>query len=78
LIGNIDKAIIVHLDIGGPAMTTTMTAGDYKETRTTSFYKGITKQGWYWIEDRKRGKAIFFTKELFVELLSEVSDYEPN
>ena len=76
LVGTIDKAIIVNLETGGPSMTTTMTAGDYTETQTTSFYIGIDRQGWYWIEDSKRGKANLFTKDLFVELLREVSDYE--
>ncbi|RJP20320.1 MAG: hypothetical protein C4527_25175 [Candidatus Omnitrophota bacterium] len=78
LIGTIDKVIIVNLEIDGSAMTTTITAGGYTETRTTSFYIGIEKPGWYWIEDGKRGKANFFTKELFIELLREVSDYELN
>jgi len=78
LVGTIDKAIIVNLETGGPSMITTMTAGDYTETRATSFYIGIDQQGWYWIEDRKRGKANLFTKDLFVELLREVSDYELN
>ena len=74
--GTIDKAIIVNLKTGGPSMTTTTAVGDHAETRTTSFYEGINQQGWYWIEDRRRGKANFFTKDLFVELLREVSDYE--
>jgi hypothetical protein len=74
--GTIDKAIIVNLEVGGPSMTTTVTVGGQDETRTTIFYKGIDKQGWYWIEDKRRGKANFFTKELFIELLREVSDYE--
>ncbi len=74
--GTIDKAIIVSLEAGGPSMTTTTTVGGQAETRTTRFYKGIENQGWYWIEDKRRGKANLFTKELFTELLREVSDYE--
>lgn len=74
--GTIDKAILVNLEVGGPSMTTTITVGGQAETRTTRFYKGIDKQGWYWIEDKRRAKANFFTKELFIELLREVSDYE--
>jgi hypothetical protein len=74
--GTIDKAIIVYLEAGGPSMTTTTPVGGQSETSKTSFYKGIEKQGWYWIEDRRRGKAIFFDKNLFFELLREVSDYE--
>lgn len=74
--GTIDKAIIVNLEVGGPSMSTTISVGGQTETRTTSFYKGIDKQGWYWIEDKRRGKANLFTRELFSELLREVSDYE--
>jgi hypothetical protein len=76
MFGRIDKAILVHLDPGAPSMTTTMVARDDKETRTISLYRGIDRKGWYWIEDGKRGKANFFTQDLFMELLAEVSDYE--
>jgi len=76
MVGRIDKAIIVNLEIGRPSMTTTTTVGDYAETRTLSFYQGIEQPGWYWIENSKRGKANLFTKDLFIELLREVSDYE--
>ena len=74
--GSIDKAIIVSLEVGDPSMATSVTVGGQTETGTNSFYQGIDKQGWYWIEDKRRGKANFFTKELFIELLREVSDYE--
>lgn len=76
MLGRIDKAILVHLDPGTPSMTTTMVAGEDAETRNSSFYKGIDRKGWYWIENGKRGKANLFTQELFIELLGEVSDYE--
>jgi len=74
--GTIDKVILVNLEAGGPSMTTTITVGGQPEKRTTPFYKGVDQQGWYWIEDKRRGKANLFTKDLFVELLREVSDYE--
>ena len=74
--GTIDKVILVNLEEGGPSMTTTITVGGHPETRKIPFYKGIDQQGWYWIEDKRRGKPNLFTKDLFVELLREVSDYE--
>jgi hypothetical protein len=75
--GAIDKAIIVNLEAGGPSMTTTTTTvGDHSETSKRFFYKGIDKQGWHWIENGRRGKADFLNKDLFIELLQEVSDYE--
>jgi hypothetical protein len=75
--GTIDKAIIVNLEVGGPSMTMTVTVGDHSEPpRKSFFYEGIERQGWYWIENRRRGKANFMDKKLFRELLMEVSDYE--
>ncbi len=74
--GTIDKAIIVNLDAGGQSVTATITIGDHSETSKTAFYNGIDKQGWYWIENGRRGKADFLNKYLFIELLQEVSDYE--
>lgn len=74
--GTIDKAIIVNIEVGGPSLTTTLATGGQTDTQTSLFYKGIDKQGWYWIENGRRGKANYFDKKLFVELLKEVSDYE--
>ncbi len=74
--GTIDKAIIVNLDAGGQSATTTITVGNRSETSKTAFYKCIDKQGWYWIENGRRGKANFLNNDLFIELLQEVSDYE--
>lgn len=76
LIGKFDKLIIVNLEKGGLSLSTTMTVGDHQETSTRHFYKGIKEAGWYWIEDTRLGKARLLDKDLFLELLSEVSDYE--
>ena len=76
LIGKYDIVIIINLEKGEPLLTTEITVGDHQETSSTKFYKGINETGWYWIEDRRRGKAHLLNKELFHELLSEVSDYE--
>jgi len=76
LIGRRDKVILVNLEKGGPAMTTTINCGAYEETSATKFYTGVEEAGWYWIEDRRLGKARKIDKELFYGLLAEVSDYE--
>ena len=76
LIGKFDKVIIVNLEKSEPALSTTIKVGVNQETLTRPFYKGIKKTGWYWIEDKRRGKAHLLGKNLFLELLSEVSDYE--
>ena len=74
--GTIDKAIIVKLEVGGPAMSISTKVGNHSETSTTKLYKGIDKKGWYWIEDRRLGKANYINKDMFIELIREVSDYE--
>ncbi len=76
LTGKYDKVIIVNLEKSAPSLTTTMRVNDHQETSHRQFYKGIEKTGWYWIEDRRRGKAHLLDKKLFLDLLSEVSDYE--
>ncbi|TYT74473.1 hypothetical protein [Desulfobotulus mexicanus] len=76
LIGKLDKVIIVNLEKDGLLQSPSVKAGDYQDTATKQFYKGIKQAGWYWIEDKRRGKAHLLDKELFFELLSEVSDYE--
>ena len=74
--GTVDKAIIVYLQQGGPSFTTSVHHGNQTDTKKTYLYKGIDKNGWYMIDDSRRAKAHFVDKELFFELLSEVSDYE--
>jgi hypothetical protein len=77
--GLYDNAIIVALDKGGPALTTTVRDDNGKilEQRTKSFYKGIAEDGWYWIEN-KRDKGYKLDAPLFFELLAETSGYESN
>ncbi len=38
--------------------------------------KEVGQDGWYWIEDKRLGKTHAVNKELFLDLLAEVSDYE--
>ncbi|MGD9504962.1 MAG: hypothetical protein AB7W37_08610 [Syntrophobacteraceae bacterium] len=75
VVGKYDKAIVVYV-AEGPALTTVITCGDQKETHVTKFYRGIKGAGWYYVEDRRRGKAYEVDKEMLYELLGEVSDYE--
>lgn len=43
--------------------------------RPSRFFNHIHSEGWYWIEDPRRGKAHLITSELLRELLWQVSDY---
>jgi hypothetical protein len=74
--GNRRAEIISFLPEGGPAYTLVKTKNGIVEQRTHRLYDGVTNAGWYWIENKERGKAKGLDKETFLELLSIVSDYE--
>ncbi|MCP4110450.1 MAG: hypothetical protein GY749_33840 [Desulfobacteraceae bacterium] len=81
LIGNFDQQILIYLkkDIKmETSVTTSINDDEYQEVSKNrhSLYKGFEKAGWYWIGDKRLGKAHFLNKDLFFDLLSEVSDYE--
>lgn len=77
VIGTHDSFVLVNLNKGGPSITTRVTVGDHAESSTRFFYQGIDEAGWYWIEKRHSKRGIRFSKELFLNVLSEVSGYEP-
>ncbi len=74
--GTVGKANIVHLQQGGPSITTTIHAGSQTESSTRYMYKGVDKSGWYMIDNSLNAKAHFIDKIQFFKLLDEVSDYE--
>jgi hypothetical protein len=74
--GIFDTIILVDLDAGGPTLTSTITTGNHQETHTRHFYRGIDEPGWYWIESKVSGRGHKLSRELFLDLLAEVSDYE--
>jgi hypothetical protein len=69
--GYIGKEIIVYMK-GSPAIS----AEENGVKNIRHYYKGIDHDGWYWIEDRRRMRALPFEKELFFELITMVSDHE--
>ena len=73
-----DKIILVDLDAGGPTTTRTTTTEDGPSTRTRHFYKGIDTPGWYWIDNRASSRGHKLDRDLFLNLLAEVSDHERN
>jgi hypothetical protein len=44
--------------------------------REHRMFKGIDQEGWYWTEDSRRNRVHLLDKNLFLELLTLVSDYE--
>ena len=74
--GQLDRANLIYLQAGGPHIKTSVSDSSGKlEEGSWPLFKGIGQAGWYWIEDKLRGKARLIDGELFMELLSEVSDY---
>ncbi len=76
LVGRLDRVILVKLGKDAPSGTVEAKSGGYEETVEKEFFNGVEEAGWYWIEDKRRGKAHKLDKSLFFELLTEVSDYE--
>ncbi|NQS97927.1 MAG: hypothetical protein HQ591_05695 [candidate division Zixibacteria bacterium] len=75
IVGSLDRAILVFLRKGGPAVTiqeqnrnVSMTPGQPR-----LFFKNINEDGWYWIEDKRLGRAKPIDEELFMDLLRWVS-----
>lgn len=77
-VGKNDKAILVYLKANGPSSITTVNDGIEKVTSSKPFFQNIDEDGWYWVEDKRRGKAYKLDNEFFNELLLMVSDYECN
>jgi len=80
LIGDFDQQILIYLkkDIKIKTPTGITTGGKSHDLPENSYshYKGFEQSGWYWIEDKRLGKAHAVNKELFFDLLAEVSDDE--
>ena len=76
VVGILDRIILVKLEKGGPQISTSVKSGEYTERNATQLFKGISKDGWYWIESKRLRKARLLDKNLFFDLISEVSDYE--
>jgi hypothetical protein len=75
LTGKFDRQRFVFLEAGGPTISVTEIVGEKKTKVQKPLFKNVTKAGWYWIEDSRRSKAAFVDKEVFTDLISEVSNY---
>ncbi len=80
LIGDFNQQILIYLKKDLKTKTSRTVSADEEQhdvsEKNYSVYKGFGRAGWYWIEDRRLGKAHAVNKELFFDLLAEVSDYE--
>ena len=80
LIGDFDQQILIYLkkDLKRKdSITIPKNEEHYGVSKSSySLYKRVEQDGWYWIENKRLGKAHAVNKELFFDLLAEVSDHE--
>jgi hypothetical protein len=76
LVGLMDRDSLVYLREGGPHIKTTesVETGDAGEW-SRPLFRGVDRPGWYWIEDKRLGRARPVTRQMFLDLLAEVSDH---
>jgi hypothetical protein len=75
--GSLDKESIILMGKGGTTFEFAVSKGQtVLEKSKTSLFKGIDKDGWYWIESKKLARAKLLDKDLFFDLIRGVSDYE--
>ncbi len=75
-IGDIGRESVIWLREAGASAISRGTRGEESGILFASIYRGVTKGGWYWIEDRMRSRANFLDRNVFWEIVAEVSDYE--
>jgi len=76
LVGSLDRTSLVYLRRGGPHIDMKEAdATGHPEGRSRPLFQGVGRAGWYWIEDKRLGRAHPVTKRLFLDLLAGVSDH---
>lgn len=75
IVGELDSTIIVFLKKGGPSVSIQEQYGNpnRRTGQPRLFFKNINDDGWYWIEDKRLGRAKPIDKELFLDLIRWVS-----
>jgi hypothetical protein len=73
-VGTLDTQSVIYLVNGGPALPAA--SGSDGTVRKRPLYSGVKGSGWYWIENARLGRAKRLTRQLFRDLVKEVSDYE--
>lgn len=77
LVGSLGRESLMYMAEGGPQFTTKATnSGKAKAEHSTPLFRGVEQAGWYWIERWRPSRARRLEEELFMDLLSEVSDYD--
>lgn len=76
-VGDVGSEVVLLLQEGGGALTRELGFGGSKSARTSPLFRGVYRDGWYWLPDQRRDEARFLDAATFWELVAQVSDYEP-
>lgn len=71
--GPVETEILVYWETGAPLINLMEQGKTSTEAKSWRLFKGADRKGWYWIEDKVRSRAHILTKELFFDLVEEVS-----
>ena len=76
LVGRLTKhAFLFYVDKGAAVSAQTVVAGKAARSSSMPMLSGVDGDGWYWIEATVR-RAKRVEERLFLDLLTDVSDYE--
>lgn len=70
VVGHVQSEVLVYWGSGSPEFD--MPEPDNGTFRKERLFKDAVKTGWYWIEDKKFGRARPLTKQLLLDLIEEV------
>jgi hypothetical protein len=70
--GKYETVNLLYLAKGCPHFTIKVNG---EEERSAPLFRGVDQDGWYWIESGRLRRARSLNVELFLDLLSEISDY---
>jgi hypothetical protein len=78
IVGRASTENLVYLLEGGSQVHYKVSEPAALHEHRRPLFAGISHPGWYWIEEKRLGRARPVDRQLFLELLSEAADYEPS
>jgi hypothetical protein len=73
--GRIAREGVVYFPAGGPQARRRVGVGPSATWVSHPVFKGVSDEGWYWLESARLSRARPLDKDLFMDLLKGVSDY---
>jgi len=76
IVGSLDTQSVVYFHDGGPQIEFTEERPGGGVSGQRPMFRGVDDDGWYWLEEKRFGRARRLDEGLLLDLLTEVSDYE--